>query len=202
MPPLHFEDAQIAEIKAELFELPAQRRDRFKKQYNLPDSDIEMFTVDKALGNYFEHVASEVGDPSLFKLAANYLITELRRMSADVGAEPEETKVTPEMFADLIKRIASKEISSSGAQVVLKEMFETGSSPEKIIKEKDLGQVSDTGELEVAVVKIIEANPRAVEDFKAGKEAPLKFLIGMVMRETKGKANPQVVEKILKDKLK
>lgn len=202
LPPLHFDDTQIEEIKEELFELPSARRERFKKLYNLPDNDIEMFTFDKALGNYFEHVASELGDAKLFKLAANYLITELRRMAMEVSAEPEETRITPEMFADLIKRISNKEISSSGAQTVLKEMFETGKSPEEIIKEKDLGQVSDTGELESIVDKVVANNSSAAEDYKKGKEASIKFLIGMVMRESKGKANPQVVEEILKNKLK
>ncbi len=217
LPPLHFEDAEIAELKDELLELPSQRRERFKKQYNLPDNDIEMFVADKSLGNYFEQVASELlsfdklghlqrppaeHQDKLFKLASNYLITELKRMAAGVYAEPSETKITPEAFADLVVRIFHKEVSSSGAQAVLKEMFETGSSPEKIIKEKDLGQISDTGELEKAVENAITANPKAVEDYKAGKEASLKFLIGMVMRETKGKANPQVVEEILKNRLK
>ncbi|MDP3799939.1 MAG: Asp-tRNA(Asn)/Glu-tRNA(Gln) amidotransferase subunit GatB, partial [bacterium] len=138
----------------------------------------------------------------LFKLASNYMITELKRMVEAVSAKPDDTKINPEMFADLIVRVFHGEISSSGAQVVLKEMFQTGLSPEKIIKEKDLGQVSNAGELEMAVDKTIENNSQAVEDYKKGKEASLKFLIGMVMRESKGKANPQVVEEILKDKLK
>ncbi len=152
LPPLKFTDAEIAVIKEGMFELPAQRRARFKEQYGLPDADINVFVVSKSLGNYFEHVASELTSfdklahlkkpaseerPKLFKLAANYLITELKRMSDEVYAEPADTKITPEMFADLMVRVFHGQVSSSGAQTVLKEMFQIGSSPDKIIHEKD-----------------------------------------------------------------
>ena len=122
-------------------------------------------------------------------------------MAEEVYAEPGDTKVSPEMLADLVVRIFHGEVSSSGAQVVLKEMFATGDMPGKIIEEKDLAQLSSVGDLEKAVDKVIANNPKAVEDYKNGKEASLKFLVGMAMRETKGRANPQVVEEILKKKL-
>ena len=197
LPPMHFEDADIDAIKAGLPELPAQRRERFKTQYGLPEADIEIFTTDAALGNYFEHVASELGDDKKNKLAANYLITEIRKHGG-----VQDIKITPESFADLIERVSKKEISSSGAQVVLEEMFKTGASAEHVIKEKDLGQVSDTGALDAVVDAVIAANPKPVEDYRGGKEASLKFLIGMAMRESKGKGNPQVLEEMIKNKLK
>ncbi len=215
LPPLHFESVQIENIKSLLSELPAQRRERFKSQYSLPGADIELFTTDKALGNFFEHVASEVlsfenlghlerpGEEHherLFKLASNYLITELQKHR--MSAASDELKITPESFADLVVRVFHKQISSSGAQAVLEEMFKTGNSPEHIIKEKDLGQVSDTGALESVVDAVIANNPKPVEDYKGGKEASLKFLIGMAMRESKGKGNPQVLEEMIKNKLK
>ena len=217
LPPLRFEDSDIENIKSGLPELPQQRRNRFKEQYKLPDADVEIFTTNRPLGNFFEHVASELLSfdklshlerPSpehqerLFKLASNYLITELQKHLATISAEPADTKVNPESFADLVVRIFHKQISSSAAQTVLEEMFKTGLSPEHIIQEKDLGQVSDTGALESVVDSVIEKNQKAVDDYKAGKEASLKFMIGMVMRESKGKANPQVVEEIIKIKLK
>jgi len=217
LPPLKITPEQIEKIKLEIVELPEQRRQRFKKQYNLPEHDIEMFTVNKSLGNYYEHVASELlsfdkldhlkkpeaqHQDKLFKLASNYIITEIKRMCEGVSAEPADTKITPEMFADLIVRVFHGEISSSGAQTVLKEMFTTGMSPGQVIKEKNLEQVSSLEELSMAVSKVISGNSKAVEDFKAGKEASLKFLIGMAMRETRGKANPQIVEQIIKEKLK
>ena len=216
LPPLHFEDNDIDDIRSRVPELPQQRRERFAKQYNLPEKDVELFTTNKPLGDYFEHTASELlsfdkldhlkrPEPEhqnkLFKLASNYLITELKRMAEEVYAEPGDTKVSPEMLADLVVRIFHGEVSSSGAQVVLKEMFATGDMPGKIIEEKDLAQLSSVGDLEKAVDKVIANNPKAVEDYKNGKEASLKFLVGMAMRETKGRANPQVVEEILKKKL-
>lgn len=216
LPPLKFTDAQVEEIRGRMPELPSQRRKRFAEQYGLPEKDIELFTVNKSLGDYFEHVASELlsfdkldhlkrppakEQEKLFKSAANYLITELKRMADEVSAELTDTKVTPEMFADLIVRIFHGEVSSSGAQTVLKEMFATGSPPGKIIEEKDLAQLSNMGDLERAADKVVADNPTAVGDYKKGKEASLKFLIGMVMRETKGKANPRVVEEILKKQL-
>lgn len=220
LPPLYFDRKDIEKMRLELFELPQQRRERFKKQYNLPDRDIDLFTVNKPLGDYFEHVASELlafdhvkfrhvasklspeHEAKLLKLAANYVITELKRMCEEVSAEPSDTKISPEIFADLIVRVFHGEVSSSGAQTVLKEMFATGNSPGQIIKEKNLEQVSNIEELNLAVGKVIVDNPKAVEDFKAGKEASLKFLIGMAMRETRGKANPQVVEGMIKEMLK
>ena len=169
------------------------------------------------MGDYFEHVASELlafdklahlkkppvdEQGKLFKLAANYIITELKRMTEAVSAESADTKITPEMFADLVVRVFHGQVSSSGAQTVLKEMFETGVSPEQIIKEKDLEQVSSVGELEMAVDETIAENHQAVEDYKKGKEVSIKFLIGKIMAKTKGKANPQVVAEILSQKLK
>ena len=217
LPPLHFEDAEIEALRSTLPELPAQRRERFKTQYNLPEADIELFTMNRPLGNFFEHVASELlsfeklnhlerpGEEHherLFKLASNYLITELQKHLALLGASPEDTKITPESFADLVVRVFHKQISSSAAQTVLQEMFETGLSPEQIIKEKDLGQVSDAAALESVIDAVIEKNQKAAEDYKAGKEASLKFLVGMAMRESKGKANPQLLEELIKQKLK
>lgn len=198
LPPLHFESADIETIKATLPELPQARRERFKTQYSLPEADVEIFTTDRALGNYFENVAKSFDSKDLYKLTANYLITELQKHNVDL----EQTHVLPGQFADLIVRISKKEISSSAAQTVIEEMVKTGNSPEQIIKEKNLGQVSDTGALDSIVDAVIVANPKPVEDYKGGKEASLKFLVGMAMRESKGKGNPQVLEEIIKNKLK
>ncbi|KKT28823.1 MAG: Aspartyl/glutamyl-tRNA(Asn/Gln) amidotransferase subunit B [Candidatus Yanofskybacteria bacterium GW2011_GWA1_44_21] len=217
LPPLHYDSDEVEAIKSRIPELPDQRRRRFSNQYTLPVSDVEIFTTDKELGNYFEDVASEIltfdklkhlkmppigEQPKLFKLASNYLITELSRMAAAVFAGPKDTKITPEMFADLVVRVFHKEISSSAAQTVLKEMFETGKSPENIIKDKDLAQISDTVELESVVEKVIADNPKAVVDFKSGKTASLKFLVGMAMRESRGRANPQILEELIKSIIK
>ena len=226
LPPLKFTSAQIEAIRDVLPELPSQRRIRFS-HYGLTDAQIEIFTVARHLGDYYEHVATELDSSAkdfhikkglggefksephlerrLHELSANYIITEFPTLMNASGSEVDDLegfKISPEAFAELMVLIFHKELSSTGAKAVLKEMAETGLHPEQIIKEKDLGQMSDAGELETAVDNVISTNPKAVEDYKKGKEASLKFLIGMVMRESKGKANPQVVEEILKKRLK
>ena len=226
LPPLKFTPAQIQEIKDGLFELPSQRRVRFA-QYGLTEAQIEIFTVARHLGDYYEHVASELdasakdfhtkkdlegeytSEPHLgrrlHELSANYIITEFPSLMNAKGMEIDELegfKISPEAFAELMVLVFHKELSSTGAKVVLKEMAETGLHPEQIIKEKNLSQVSDKSEIETVVDNVIAKNNQAVEDYKKGKEASFKFLMGMVMRESKGKANPQVVEEILKNKLK
>jgi aspartyl-tRNA(Asn)/glutamyl-tRNA(Gln) amidotransferase subunit B len=213
IPPIRFSGEQIEELRRALPELPAQRRERFVSEYGLPRDDVEVLTVFKELGDFYELAVSELGqetDPvtgesgdfgKLAKLAANWLITNLQPKLNEVSAVPQDTKITPERFADFIVRIGAGEVSSTGAQKVLAHMWETGDSPEHIIAEHDLGQVSDADDLNVMVEQVIAENENAVADFKGGKEAALKALIGRVMAASKGKANPQVAEQMLKEKL-
>ncbi len=241
LPPLRFSQTEIETIRDGLPELPSQRRLRFS-QYGLSDSQIEIFTVSRHLGDYYEHVATELdssakdfhikkaterergsteasrpnvdlkGDFSsephlgrrLHELSANYIITEFPSLMSATGFEEDDLegfKISPEAFAELMVLIFHKELSSTGAKMVLKEMAETGDHPEQIIKKKNLKQTSDVGELELLVEQAISENLQAVEDLKRGKEASLKFLIGMVMRKSGGKANPQIVEEILKRRI-
>lgn len=219
IPSIKTKDLGLDEIKAKLVELPNQRRERFKKLYNLPERDIEVLTVNKQLGDYFEKVVSELkewnklihlekpaaGDEmKLVKLAANYLITELAKLLYERGTgveEMEHIKIKPENFAEFIARIHHQEVSSSGAQALLKEMFETGDDPSVIIEKKDLAQVSDSGELELAIREVIAENQKSVEDYKKGKKESLQFLVGQVMKKTRGKANPQVARDMLEREL-
>lgn len=197
-------------------ELPQQRRERFAGEYGLPEKDIEVLVVNKSLGEYFEKVISELKEwdkavhkikikntkehiARLTKLSVNYLITELQKIMREAGiGDVNNIKITPENFAELIILTHKDEISSSAAQEVLREMLSTGEDPSQIIENKGLKQVSDTKELEGAVKTAIKNNPQAVEDYKKGKESSVQFLVGQVMRETKGKANPQIVQEILK----
>jgi len=197
-------------------ELPNERRERFQKEYNLLPENVEVLTVNRDLGNYFEQVASELTEwlraegekvddkvrTKVYRLANSYLITNLAKLMSDNGAEVSDLKITAENFAELIKMIYLGEINSSAAQTILEEMFKTGGDPSHIAEEKDLKQVSDTGELEEVVDKILADNPSAVEDYKAGKENSIKFLMGQVMAVTKGKANPPMVLEMLKEKMK
>ena len=189
LPPMHFEDEMIEKLRAELPELPAQRRERFVREYGVAPAQAEIFTVAKELGDFFEEVVSELGNPTLNTLAANYLITEL------------PSNVTAENFAELIGKINRKELSSTAAKAVLKEMATTGSDPDEIMQKLDLGQISDGAALTDIVDTVISKNSKPVEDYKKGKTEVLKFLVGQVMAATKGKANPEVVAQLLKEKL-
>ncbi len=220
LPPLRFSGEQIEKLRVSLPELPAQRRIRFKNQYRLNDSQIEIFTLAKNLGDYFEKTASELDSwdryehlkrpepehqTKLYTLAANYLITEIPPLANMAGMEINELeglKITPAALGELVIRIFHQEISSAGAKIVLKEMAETGLMPGEIIEQKNLGQISDIESLHLVVESVIMENRQAAEDYKKGKEAAAKFLIGRVMAATKGRANPQVAAKLLEDKLK
>lgn len=216
LPPLRLEDA---ELDISLPELPQQRRKRFTKEYGLPEKDIEIFITNKILGDYFEKVVSELESweklghiekptdldhKKLSKLASNYLITELQKIyrERDLSFDIEGINITPENFAEFIFRTHSGEVSSSGAQSLLKEMFETGKDPSDIIKEKDLGQISDSEALNQAVQEVIGENEKSVEDYKKGNENAIQFLVGQMMKKTKGKANPQVARELLEKELK
>ncbi len=213
--PFKFEKDYVNEIMEKLPELPFEKRERFAKEFGLKPTNADVLVANKKLANYFEEVASELiewmsaeghefedDDKSkLYQLAANYIITELQKNLFEKGQEMDELKITPENFAELIKIIYEGEINSTAAQTVIAEMFETGGDPSQIIEEKNLAQTSDEGELGEVVEKIIADNPKSVEDYKAGKENAIKFLMGQVMKETGGKANPQMVMEILKGKL-
>ena len=195
LPPMRFTPGHVETIRATLPELPQQRRVRFKDQYGLNDAQIEIFTVTKEFGDFFEEVASELGlpaqagEPRLYTLAANYIVTE------------QPSKISPENFAELIGKLSRKELSSTAAKTVLDEMAVSGRDPDEIMKEMDLGQISDAGDLANAVDDVIAANPKPVEDYKKGKVEVLKFLVGKVMGATKGKGNPEVIGELLRKKL-
>ena len=227
LPPLKFTKDEIEEIRLGLPELPAQRRIRFA-EYGLTDAQIEVFTIAKHLGDYYERVASELDAAAkdehfakglegeepvnekhlpgrLHALAANYIITEFPPLFHMQGLEIDDTeglKISPEAFAELMVMIFHEKLNSNNAKVVLKKMAETGLHPEAIVKDAGLEQVSDTGELEKAVDEIIAKNPKAVEDYRKGKVESIKFLTGQVMALTRGKAKPQVVGQILESKLR
>lgn len=202
-------------------ELPQQKRERFQKEYNLGRKETEVLIQNKELADYFEKVASELKDwaktkkisqdkiPSLIKLATNYLETDLlglmrqqttnnKQQTTNFG----DLKITPENFAELMTILWQEEISSRAGKDVLLQMFKTGADPTYIIDDKKLRQVSDEGQIEEIVKKIIKENSKPVEDYKKGKENALQFLVGQIMKETKGRANPDKAREILKSLLK
>jgi len=204
----------IQKIKESIPELPLQKKYRFINQYKLTEENAKILSEDKELANYFEEIISELkhwikdkgidGDKldKLTKLTANYILTELQRLLYENGNSVFECKITAENFAEFITLIDKGKISSSGAQTMLIEMYETGGDPSNILDEKGLEQVSDEGAIEKIIDKVIKNNPQSVEDYKSGKEVALKFLVGQTMKESKGKANPQIAGEILKKKLK
>ncbi len=176
-------------------------------EYGTSADDADTLVSDKFFAEYFERVMSELFEKKQSKelidiekarkLAVNYSLTELRKMLFSEGSDIREIKITPENFAELIGYIVDGKINSSAAQTVLLAMFETGQDPDQIIAEKNLVQTNDAGELEAVVSKILSENSASVTDYKNGKQNALQYLVGQVMKETKGKANPQIVKEIL-----
>ena len=206
LPSLHISQNFINEIKAEIPELPQQRKERFKREYNLSEKETEVFVQNKELGEYFEKAVSELIQKKiskeeyfkLIKLCSNYIITDLQGLLKGASVSGEDFLITPENFAEFISLIYEEKISSKIAKVVLQEMFSTGADPSQIIKEKELIQITDEVQIEKIIKEALDKNPKVVQDYKKGKENAFQFLIGQIMKETQGKANPQLVNKILK----
>ena len=205
LPPLKIREL---DFDLSLPELPEEKRKRFKEKYGLKDEQIEIFVRDISLGKFFEAVCNhlEAKLPSALgslasKLAANYIISDLNGLMMENGVSIGDLKINPEMFAKLVAMADKGEISSRGAKDVLKIMFEDGGDPEKIVKEKGLAQTSDDSFIKNIVEDVVKNNPVAVGEYKNGKKNVLQFLVGQGMKLSKGKANPAVLQKLLKEKL-
>ncbi|TCO67693.1 Asp-tRNA(Asn)/Glu-tRNA(Gln) amidotransferase subunit GatB [Caldanaerobacter subterraneus] len=186
------------EIRKTLPEMPDAKRERFITQYGLPEYDAKVITSSKKMADFFEKCASNYHSP---KIVSNWLMGEFARLLNDTGREIDEVPITPDMLIELLKLVDDNVISGSIAKTVFEEMFFTGKNPQIIVEEKGLRQIADEGELRRIVRKVIEENPKSVEDYKKGKEKALGFLVGQVMKETKGKANPQLTNQLLREEL-
>lgn len=185
------------EIQASLGELPWQRRERFLKEFGLKAEDVEMFVRTKEWGDYFEAVAASFStntpERRLFlQTLSNYINSDLQSLIKSNPKRWNEAPIDPKSLAQLIVMIFGKEVSSRGAKDILKFIFENGGNPQKIAEENGFIQKSDSSTLLPIVKKIIADNASAVADYKAGKQAPLQFLIGQAMKETRGSGNPGV----------
>lgn len=195
--PLELEEAFIEECRKSLPELPDAKRDRFIKEYGLSHYDATVLVAERSTSSYYETVAAG-SDP---KLAANWVISELFGRLNKEGRDIAECPVKPESLAGLLKLIMDDTISGKIAKDVFSEMFETGKEASVIVEEKGLKQITDTGAIEAVVDRIIADNPGQVEQYRSGKQGLIGWFVGQVMKETGGKANPGVVNQLLKKKL-
>ncbi len=189
---------QVERWRSELPELPAARRERIIRDYGLPEYDAGVLVADRAVADFFEQTAKLSGN---HKAASNWVMTDMLRRLSEKEMEIAQAKVTPQALADLIKLVDGKALNMPSAREVFGVLFEKGGDPKAIVQEKGLSQVSDTGALEAMADQAIAANAKSVADFKAGKAAALQFLVGQVMRMSKGKANPGMAGEILRRKL-
>lgn len=189
--PVEISDDWIEEIRALLPELPDARKARFIEQYSLPDHDAVLLTSDRPVADYFEAV---VEGGALAKKASNWMMTELLRELK--GEDILDCKVVPGQLAVLLNMVEKNTISGKIAKTVFLEMMESGKDAETIVKEKNLIQVSDEGELLAMVEEIVDANPEQAEDFRNGKDKILGFFVGQLMKKTRGKANPKMANEL------
>ncbi len=196
--PLVIEENWIEEIKRNLPELAEQKAKRFVKEYGITEYDAAVLTEDKALSDYYEKCVLFYKEP---KKIANWIMTELMRELKKDEREPSECPLAPKNLAMLIKMIDEGNISGKIGKDIFEEMYKTGKNPKEIISEKGLKQLNDVNLIEKIVDNVIKENQKQVSQYKNGKTAIFAFFVGQVMRETKGQANPQLVNEILKKKL-
>jgi aspartyl-tRNA(Asn)/glutamyl-tRNA(Gln) amidotransferase subunit B len=195
LPPVLISDEELARWKSELPELPDARKNRFMKDYDLSGQDADILTGEKDMADFFEAAVAAYAKP---KRIANLMQSELLRELNAGGKTLRTMALTPETMAELAKIIDDGLISVKIAQDIFPELFAQGDSPEKLVRDRGLAQISDTGVLEAAVADAVASNPDEVEKFKAGNTKLMSFFVGQVMRRTQGKANPALVNELLK----
>ena len=193
--PVHVSTNWLTEIQREMPELPAARRRRFEQEHGLSDYDAGVLIASRALGDYFEAVI-RAGGPS--KASAGWIQTELLRRLNDSGQPVEASPVSPAALAGLLAQIEAGNITGASGKKVFAAMFENGKSAEEIISAEGLAQIQDAGEIERMCREVIEKNPESVAKYRAGNEGVFKSFVGQVMKASRGRANPQLVNEILK----
>ncbi len=194
LPRILLTEAYIEERVKEIPELPTDKRNRFEREYGIPFYDAGVLTASRALSEYFDETAKLVKDP---KVASNMIMGDVLGYLKTMEKEIDELPMTPAHMGELIGLMEDGTISSKIAKNVLKDMMESGKAPKVIIEERGLVQISDEGQLKAIAERVIAANPKSVEDYRAGKEKAIGALVGQVMKETKGKANPRMVNQII-----
>jgi aspartyl-tRNA(Asn)/glutamyl-tRNA(Gln) amidotransferase subunit B len=188
----------IEEIRRTLPELPEARMQRFIAEYGIPEYDTGVLTSSKALADYYEACLKRYPKP---KVVSNWIMVELLRALNRDGIEVEQSRVTPENLAELFHLVDNGTISGPMAKTVFDAMYETGKTATAIVREKGLRQISDENALMTAIEEVLANNPKEVDEFRHGRDKLLSFFMGQVMKATQGKANPQAVNKLLREKL-
>ena len=196
--PIIIPGEKVDELEKSLPEMPIEKRARFVSEYGLSEKDASIIISSKTLAKFYEEVVGLGGNP---KTVSNYILGDLLRMLNANNMEPEDIKISPKNFVSLLKIIESGKISNTAGKEVFKEMFETDKDPEVIIEEKGLSQISCSDEIEKLVDKVLSDNPKSIEDFKAGKTQAVGYLMGQVMKASKGKVNPPVAKQMIEEKL-
>ncbi|MBA4495533.1 Asp-tRNA(Asn)/Glu-tRNA(Gln) amidotransferase subunit GatB [Paenactinomyces guangxiensis] len=195
---LHIDESWKEEIRSSIPELPDARKERYTRTFGLSDYDAGILTASKAVADFYEETVAEKADP---KLASNWITSDLLGYLNAEGKEISDVRFPPRHLAEMIRLIQKGTISSKIAKKVFKEMLESGKGPGQIVEEKGLVQISDEGQLKEEVAKVLAANPKSIEDLKNGKDRALGFLVGQVMKATRGKANPQMVNQLIREQI-
>ena len=202
LPPMELSRKFVDEIKSRLPELPDARRDRFISQYNLSRYDANLLTDSRAMADYFEAclklLPAGAGAEKKAKTVANWLLGEFTRLLNATNIEINDSKVKPQHLVEMLDFIDNGTLSTKMAKEVFEDMFQSGKKASQVVRDKGLAQISTATELEAVVGQVIAANSQAVSDYRQGKETALKFLVGQIMKATKGQANPQMVNELLR----
>lgn len=197
--PIEIGEEWINKIKESLPELPHHKRERFIREYKLSSYDAGVLTQSKDIALFYEETVKHINDSNL---VSNWIMGDVLRRLNEEDLEIDSLKFTPKQLADLLSLVVEGKINNNIGKKVLKDMFETGADPDIIVKEKGLIQISDEGELESVITEILNENQQSIIDFKNGKDRAIGYLMGQIMKATKGKANPQLVNKMLMEMIK
>ncbi len=197
--PLVFDEAYVEKIKTKLPELPAERASRFLKEYNIPEYDAQIITLEREMADYYEVVVKVCKNP---KLASNWILSELLRELNNSKTDIADCPIKPEALGEMIALIDDGTISGRIAKTVFAEMYSTGKSANEIVKSQGLTQVTDPAAIEKIIDEVMAANPNQLNDYRSGKEKLFGFFVGQAMKASKGMASPDVLNELLKKKLK
>ncbi len=196
--PVQIEESWLKKVKESLPELPIEKSKRFVTQYEIPEYDALILTGDLFLAHYFEEAAKITGDP---KLVSNWIMGEMLRLLKENDLEVEKTPISSKNLADLLSLVQDSTVSGKIAKQVFKIMWETGGAAKDIVKDKNLAQISDPEEIKTLVMDVLKQNAEQVEQYKSGKDRMFGFFVGQIMKNSQGKANPEILNEVLKIEL-